>query len=145
MLDAAALAKMKPGALLLNTARGPVVDDQALVEALRSGRLAGAGIDVFPVEPPPPGHPLLTLPNVILSPHLGGSTRQSLDFNARTVSEQVLKALNGEPVRGAVNLPPLTDEDWWAVESLMPLAEMLGRFYRDGLGGTLEELDVTVR
>ncbi len=76
MIDAAALAKFKTGSYLINTSRGPVVDAAALADALRQGRLAGAAIDVFEPEPPPPGHPLLTAPNCILSPHVASRTKE---------------------------------------------------------------------
>ena len=74
MIDAAALARMKPSAILINTARGGLVDETALVEALQKGRLAGAGLDTFVEEPLPVGHALLGCPSVLLSPHLGGGT-----------------------------------------------------------------------
>ncbi len=69
-INAAAFARMKPGALLVNTSRGGVIDEAALIDALRAGRIAGAGLDVLEAEPPPPGHPLLAMEQVILSPHL---------------------------------------------------------------------------
>lgn len=144
MIGEEALRRMKKGAYLINAARGSIVDEAALVAALESNHLAGAAIDVFAKEPPG-DHTLYRLPNVVLSPHLGGSTREALDFIARTIAEQVALALTGQPVRGAVNLPHLSDEEWWEIEPLVPLAQMLGIIYRRGLGGPLENLEFRFR
>lgn len=93
------LALMKPHSYLINTSRGPIVDEAALLDTLRSGRIAGAGLDVYGSEPPPPDHPLRTLPNVTLSPHLGYVTREMLSaFYADTV-EAVAAWLDGAPIR----------------------------------------------
>ncbi|WP_081293491.1 NAD(P)-dependent oxidoreductase, partial [Mycobacterium avium] len=93
------LALMKPSAYLINTARGPIVDEPALIAALTAGRIAGAGLDVYDVEPLPGDHPLRSLPNVTLSPHLGYVTREMLGaFYADTV-ESVLAWLDGTPIR----------------------------------------------
>ncbi|OBH89249.1 D-2-hydroxyacid dehydrogenase family protein [Mycobacterium sp. E2989] len=93
------LASMKSHAYLINTSRGPIVDEAALLNALRSGRIAGAGLDVYDVEPLPPDHPLRLLPNVTLSPHLGYVTREMLSaFYADTV-EAVSAWLDGTPTR----------------------------------------------
>ncbi|HEY8394751.1 MAG TPA: phosphoglycerate dehydrogenase [Thermaerobacter sp.] len=143
LLDAAAIARMRPGAYLINTARGGIVDEQALAEALREGRLAGAGIDVFATEPPV-NSPLLDLPNVVVTPHLGGSTREAQAYNARAIAEQVVRALAGQPVRGAVNLPRLSDEDWQAAGPLARVGELVGLVYREGLCGPLEALELRV-
>lgn len=90
---------MKPSAYLINTARGPIVDEPALIAALTAGRIAGAGLDVYDVEPLPGDHPLRSLPNVTLSPHLGYVTREMLGaFYADTV-ESVLAWLDGTPIR----------------------------------------------
>ncbi|OBG56898.1 hydroxyacid dehydrogenase [Mycobacterium sp. E3298] len=92
-------ALMKPHAYLINTSRGPIVDEAALMTALDTGRIAGAGLDVYDVEPLPPEHPLRQLPNVTLSPHLGYVTREMLGaFYADTV-EAVVAWLDGAPVR----------------------------------------------
>jgi D-3-phosphoglycerate dehydrogenase len=103
MLDAAAIAGMKPGAILINTARGALVDESALAEALSVGHLAGAGLDVFEQEPIPLGHPLLGLPNVVVTPHMGGSSRQAGIRTALSVVEQVLEVLAGRRPAHLVN------------------------------------------
>lgn len=95
MIDAARLACLKPGAYLVNTARGSVVDEAALVDALASGRLAGAAIDVYDPEPPLPGNPLLRMENVIVTPHFCAMTEESLRNMAVAVAEGVLDALAG--------------------------------------------------
>jgi D-3-phosphoglycerate dehydrogenase / 2-oxoglutarate reductase len=102
MIDAAALTKMKTSAILVNTARGAVVEADALADALRQGGIAGAGIDVFSPEPPPRGHPLLDCPNILLSPHVASRTARSLDA-MEDVVDDVIAVLEGrEPVFSAV-------------------------------------------
>jgi phosphoglycerate dehydrogenase-like enzyme len=98
LLDARRLALMKPTAFLINTARGPIVDEAALISALTSRQIAGAGLDVFDCEPLPPGHPLAKLPNVILTPHLGWPTDKKYEDFAEAVADVLLKYLDGHDV-----------------------------------------------
>lgn len=95
LIDASAMAAMRPGALLVNTARGGLVDEAALATALRDGRLAGAGIDVFEDEPAAASHPLMALPNALLSPHNAGVTVESAVRMAIESAENILAALDG--------------------------------------------------
>ena len=127
LVDAKALARMKPGAFVLNVARGGIVDEAALAAALRDGRLGGAGIDVFEHEPPT-GSPLLDAPNTVLTPHLGASTAEAQVAVAEEIAEQVLDVLDGHPARYAVNAPLLSPEAEQTIGPYLPLAEMLGRF-----------------
>jgi D-3-phosphoglycerate dehydrogenase / 2-oxoglutarate reductase len=99
MFNAARLKLMKPSAYLVNTARGGIVEEAALYDALSSGELAGAGLDVFEQEPPPLGHSLFELPNVIIAPHVAGVTREAVDRMSVQTALNILSALDGEPIR----------------------------------------------
>lgn len=99
MFDAARLKRMKASAYLINTARGGIIDEAALYDALTSGKLAGAGLDVFSQEPPPVPNPLFELPNVIIAPHVAGVTWEAVDRMSEQTARNILSALDGEPIR----------------------------------------------
>jgi D-3-phosphoglycerate dehydrogenase / 2-oxoglutarate reductase len=127
LINAAVIERMKDGVLLLNVARGGVIDEADLAHALRSGKVGGAGIDVYTAEPPT-GNPLLDAPNTLLTPHLGASTAEAQVAVAEEVAEQILEVLDGRSARYAVNAPLLTPETAQAIAPYLPLAETLGRF-----------------
>jgi D-3-phosphoglycerate dehydrogenase / 2-oxoglutarate reductase len=108
LLDARAFDRLKPGAYLVNTARGAVVDEAALLRALDSGRLAGAGLDVLAVEPPAPDHPLLRHPRVLVTPHSAWYTEEAMRDLQRLLAEDVARVLAGQPARCPVT-PPSTE------------------------------------
>lgn len=99
LVGAPELAMMKPTAYLINTSRGPIVDEAALIEALKTGVIAGAGLDVFDVEPLPADHPLRSVPNTVLTPHLGGRTKENFAARYQDCLEDVLAWLDGNPIR----------------------------------------------
>jgi D-3-phosphoglycerate dehydrogenase len=125
-LDAEAFAKMRNGARVLNVARGGLIDEAALKDALDSGKLAGAAIDVFPSEPMTE-NPLFGHPNVVVTPHLGASTAEATDRAGYQSAEQVVAALTGGVVSTAVNIPSVGAEDMEALGPFLPLATQLGR------------------
>jgi phosphoglycerate dehydrogenase-like enzyme len=98
LLDRRRIALLKPGATVLNVARGGLVDEPALIEALTNGRLRGAGLDVFAHEPLLPDHPLLALENVIATPHVAGGTRGTSRRRGQAVAENLIRVLEGSPV-----------------------------------------------
>ena len=103
LIDAGALAKMKPGSYLVNAARGPIVDEIALIESLRSGHLAGAALDVFELEPLPTDSPLRSMESVVLAPHRAGATIEAEVRLTEMVSENLLRVLDGLPPLNVVN------------------------------------------
>jgi D-3-phosphoglycerate dehydrogenase len=125
-LNAEVLAKCKDGVFVLNVARGPLVVDQDLKDALDSGKVAGAALDVFREEPVT-DHPLFGYPNVIVTPHLGASTAEATDRAGYQAAEQVVAALTGGVVSSAVNVPAISAEDMEALGPFVPLCRALGR------------------
>lgn len=107
LIDGRALARMKPTAVLVNTSRGELVDEAALADALRNGRLAGAGLDVLSAEPPPTNHPLLSTPNTVLTPHVAGPTWQSWPRRFRNAYANITRVQRGERPQWVV--PELAD------------------------------------
>jgi len=102
MFNAARLAHMKPSAYIVNTARGGIIDEKALYDALKANRIAGAALDVFDQEPTPQDNPLLTLPNFIAAPHVAGVTREAVDRMGVTAVQNILSVLDGKPIRDNV-------------------------------------------
>jgi D-3-phosphoglycerate dehydrogenase / 2-oxoglutarate reductase len=128
LIDREVLGKMKHGARLINCARGGLVDEDALYEALTNGSIAGAALDVFGEEPPPSDHRLLQLDQVIATPHLGASTTEAQEGVAFTVAEQMRDFLLTGALRGAVNVPAISVKEFNLMQPYVGLAESLGRF-----------------
>lgn len=126
LFNAERLAKLKPGARLVNCARGGIIDEAALAAALAEGRLAGAAIDVFGKEPIEADNPLLKLDNVVLTPHLGASTAEAQIGVAVDVAVGITAALKGEPVTTAVNMTPMPRHVLEVIKPYLTLAEKMG-------------------
>ena len=125
-LNADAFAAMRDGVRVINVARGKLMDEEALREALDSGKVAGAALDVFREEPATE-NPLFGYPNVVVTPHLGASTAEATDRAGYQAAEQVVAALTGGVVTSAVNIPAIAAEDLEALGPFLPLARDLGR------------------
>ena len=141
MINATKLALMKPTAILVNCARGGIIDESALYDALKNEKLGGAGLDVYETEPPTDS-PLRELPNVILTPHLGASTREAQSEVALDVARQIVDVLAGRPPQSAVNLPPLPPETREFIAPFLPLMEKLGRTQAQIADGRIERVEL---
>jgi D-3-phosphoglycerate dehydrogenase len=140
-IGAEAVAQMRDGVRLVNAARGELVDEDALVDALRSGKVAAAALDVFSSEPY--SGPLLELENVVVTPHLAASTEEAQDRAGVIVAEQVAAALEGGLVTNAVNIPVVGPEDLESLGPYIPLAAKLGRLAMELSAGRVDRLTLT--
>jgi len=146
MIGAREIALMKQGAYLINNSRGTVVDLDALATALREGRLAGAAVDVFPVEPASNSDrfvsPLQGLHNVILTPHIGGSTHEAQEAVGYQIAQQVKEYLKHGVIQNAVNVPSVSHDEYVELQPYIVLAERMGSFLAQSTGGPLEEISI---
>ncbi|KAJ8117937.1 hypothetical protein OPT61_g985 [Boeremia exigua] len=139
MIGKAELATMKPTARILNVARGGMIDEDALVEALDAGTIAGAGIDVFTSEPPQPNSSasrLIAHPKVVATPHLGASTKEAQENVSIDVCEQVVLILSGELPRSAVNAPLILPDEYRTLQPFVSLVEKMGSLYTQHYSST---------
>jgi D-3-phosphoglycerate dehydrogenase len=144
MIGAGEIARMKPGVVLINVARGGIYDEAAVAQALADGKVAGAGFDVYDPEPIAADNPLLAAPNTTLTPHLGALTQEAQLRVAEEACEQVVDVLAGRSARYAVNAPLLTPETSRAIAPYLPLTVTLGRFAARYLRGGVNKLTIDV-
>jgi D-3-phosphoglycerate dehydrogenase len=142
LINAERLGMMKKSAYVINCARGGIVDEAALAEALRAKKIAGAALDVFAEEPLPKESELRTLTNCIVTPHIAASTHEAQDNVAVEIAEQVVEFLRRGVIRNAVNAPNLDAETLEKLRPYLTLAEKLGAFIAQHVGGPVVELDI---
>jgi D-3-phosphoglycerate dehydrogenase len=141
MINAETIRKMKRGVRLVNCARGELVDEAALAEALKSGQVAAAALDVFREEPPKQS-PFFSLENVIMSPHIAGSTREAQEAVGYQIALQVKEYLKHGVIQNAVNIPSVSHEEYLEMQPYIVLAERLGSFLAQAADGNAEEVAV---
>ncbi len=144
LLDADRLARCKRGVRLVNTARGGIIDEAALLASLDSGQVAGAALDVFSSEPPPADSPLRTHPGIIATPHIGGSTSEAQDQVAIDAVTQVIDILHGRPARYAVNAPLIPPSQVEFLTPFVELVETMGRFLAQFDPVPVQRVELTV-
>ena len=141
VISAEAIASMKDGVRIINCARGGLIDEKALVSALKSGKVAGAGIDVFEVEPATDNE-LFNMPNVVCTPHLGASTSEAQENVAIQVAEQMSDYLVKGAVSNAINMPSITAEEAPRLKPFIKLAEVLGSFVGQVTEEAIQEVEI---
>lgn len=135
--------KMKDGVIIVNAARGGIVDEKALYEAIKSGKVFAAGIDVYEKEPPDPDNPLLKAENVVTTPHIAASTREAQLNVGMIIAEDIVNLSKGLPVRNAVNLPSIEPAEFEYMMPFLKLAEKMGKIASTRLGGAIKMVKVT--
>jgi len=143
MIDEEAIAKMKDGVRLFNCARGGIIKEAALIEALQSGKVAAAGLDVYEDEPPAEDSPLRQIDTLTLTPHLGASTTEAQESVGIEIAEQMVDALSGGMVRNAINMPSIDPKALAALKPYLTLGEKLGSFIQQLSKDTVEKLNIT--
>ena len=141
MINADSIKKMKKGVRLVNCARGELIDEASLIEALKQGQVAGAGLDVF-VQEPLKNSPLATMDNVVLTPHVGGSTHEAQEAVGVQIAQQVKAYLKDGVIQNAVNVPSVSREEYVKLQPYIVLAERLGAFLAQVSEGSLEEISI---
>ncbi len=141
IIDAAAIAKMRDGVRIINCARGGLVDEEALAAAIKSGKVGGAGVDVFVTEPAE-SSPLFGLPNVVCTPHLGASTTEAQENVALQVAEQMSDYLVNGAVSNALNMPSISAEEAPRLKPFIKLAENLGSFAGQLTESTIQAITI---
>ncbi len=136
---------MKDGVYIINAARGGIVDEKALFDAIIKGKVAGAALDVYEKEPPDPDNPLLKLDNVVTTPHIGASTREAQISVGMMIAEDLINFSKGLPVRNAVNLPSIDPSDYEFLMPYVDLAEKMGKIAAARLGGLFKKVRITYR
>ncbi len=142
LIDKGCFAKMKDGVLLINCARGGIVNEKDLYDAIKSGKVAGAALDVFDQEPPDPENPLIGCDEVICTPHLGASTEEAQEKVAVAVAEQMVDYLLHGTIRNAANVPSVDSDLLATLKPYLNLAERLGVFQGQVVDGGLEEVSI---
>lgn len=133
---------MKKTAFIVNCARGGIINEKDLYDALASGEIGGAGLDVFENEPPK-GNPLLNLDNIVLTPHIGASTKEAQRDAALIVAKEIKRVFNGELPKNVLNMPVLDQESFQTIKPYLELIEKLGKFMIQTANGHITEIDVT--
>lgn len=139
MINATSLAKMKKGVRIVNCARGELIEESSLEQALKSGQVGGAALDVFYKEPPGE-NPLFSMPNVIATPHIAGSTDEAQEAVGVQIAQQVKEYLQRGVIQNAVNIPSLTDEEYAAMQPYLTLAERMGLFLAQLTDSGIQEI-----
>ncbi|MFN3568393.1 MAG: phosphoglycerate dehydrogenase [Caldimicrobium sp.] len=145
LINREAFSKMKDGVYIINCARGGIIDEEALLEAMNSGKVAGAALDVFEKEPVPPDHPLLKSEKVIATPHLGASTIEAQKIVALEIAKQVADYLLHGIIRNAVNVPSISGELLKILQPVLNLAEKLGLLTAQICEGAIEEVEIVYK
>jgi D-3-phosphoglycerate dehydrogenase len=145
LIGTAQIALMKKGSRVLNCARGGIINEQALADALQSGHLAGAALDVFVQEPPPADHPLLKLPNVVVTPHLGASTTEAQETVALEAAQLLIDYLTKGAVQFAVNMAAVDRTELQEVKLYVDLARRLGLLHAQMAHGSIQRAQLTYR
>ncbi len=142
LLDAQAFEKMKTGVMVINCARGGIVNEAALYDAIQSGKVAGAALDVFSTEPPPADHPLLKLDQVITTPHLGASTKEAQTNVSVAAANQIIAYLLNNTVINAVNVPSVTGDVLRQLKPFLYLIQKMGKMQAQITGGGIREVNI---
>jgi D-3-phosphoglycerate dehydrogenase len=142
MIGAKQFAMMKDGVRIVNCARGGIIDDAALIDALKSGKCAGAALDVYPSEPPDFANELFETENVVTTPHLGASTEEAQTNVAIDVAEQIVDVFQGRTARSAVNMPAMSPEVLAAVQPYLPLAERMASLAAQTIEGRASKVEI---